>query len=106
MTRALSPAAFAVAAALAVTSVAIPPAPAQAQQQDIMQCMERCLRHEGRDQKEMCKLRCADLPSVTGPGGRPAGDRDCMARFKACGKDCGRDRQCAAACKAELMSCK
>ena len=95
-----------VVAALALAAVAFTPAPAPAQPQDIMQCMERCLRHEGRDQKETCKLRCADLPAVTGPGGRPAGDRDCMARFKACGRDCGRDRKCAAACKAELMSCK
>ena len=100
----LKSALLAVAAALAVAVVA--PAPAPAQQQDMMQCMERCLRYEGRDAKDTCKLRCADVPSVTGPGGRPPGERDCMARFKACGKDCGPDRKCAAACKAELMSCK
>lgn len=95
-----------VVAALAVAAVVDASAPALAQQQDLMRCMEQCLRHEGRDQKETCKLRCADVPSVTGRGDRPAGGRDCMARFKACGKDCGRDRKCAAACKAELMRCK
>jgi|GEM_PF-4636847 len=105
MIRTYSPIYFA-AAGLAVAAAGLAPTPALAQQQDIMQCMERCLRYEGRDQKETCKLRCADVPSVTGQGGRPPGERDCMARFKACGKDCGRDRKCAAACKAELMNCK
>ncbi len=105
MTR-LTSVVFSVFAVAFVVAVADVPAPALAQQQDMMRCMEQCLRHEGRDQKETCKLRCADVPSVTGQGGRPPGDRDCMARFKACGKDCGRDRKCAAACKAELMNCK
>ncbi len=98
-------AAFLSLAAAATLSVALTPSPALAQPQDIMQCMERCLRHEGRDQKETCKLRCADLPSVTDRD-RPAGDRDCMARHKACQKDCGRDRDCHRGCKAELMRCK
>ena len=101
----LKSALLAVAVSLSFAAVDVP-APAFAQQQDMMRCMEQCLRHEGRDQKETCKLRCADVPSVTGQGGRPPAERDCMTRSKACGKDCGRDRKCAAECKAELMNCK
>ena len=88
-----------------VVTLAVADAPALAQQ-DIMKCMEQCLRHEGRDQRETCRLRCADIPSVTGPGSRPPGQHDCMARYKACSKDCGGDRECVKACKAELMNCK
>jgi len=106
MTRILSVVLSAVIVASAVAPLVHRPAPALAQQNDLMRCMEQCLRHEGRDQKETCKLRCADIPSVTGPGTRPSGERDCMGRYKACQKDCGRDRRCAAACKTELMNCK
>jgi hypothetical protein len=95
--------AFAVAFVVAVADV---PAPALAQQQDLMRCMEQCLRHEGRDQKETCKLRCADIPSVTGPGSRPPGQQDCMGQYKACQRDCGKDRECHKACKTQLMNCK
>ena len=88
-----------------VLAAAAFPAPAFAQT-DIMKCMEQCLRYEGKDQKETCKLRCADIPSVTGPGSRPPGQQDCMGQYKACQRDCGKDRECHKACKTQLMNCK
>ena len=41
---------------------------------DLMQCMESCIRHEGGNSatnKETCKSRCANVPSVTGGGTSP-----------------------------------
>ncbi len=47
------------------------PKPAAA---DLLQCMESCIRHEGGNtaaNKETCKMRCANVPSVTGGGASP-----------------------------------
>ncbi len=100
-------AAYVLSALIAASAMALATAPAPAvAQQDIMQCMERCLRTEGRDQRDTCRLRCADIPSVTGPGSRPAGEEDCMGRFKACQKECGRNKECISVCKTQLMNCK
>ena len=104
MTRYVSTVFMLVAAVTLAASLAAPPA--RAQSSDLMQCMEKCLRYEGKDQKETCKLRCADIPSVTGPGSRPAGQHDCMGQYKTCQKDCGKDRNCQKACKTQLMNCK
>ena len=104
MTRYVSTVFMLVAAVTLAAALAAPPALAQSS--DLMQCMEKCLRFEGKDQKETCKLRCADIPSVTGPGSRPAGQHDCMGQYKACQKDCGKDRDCQKACKTQLMNCK
>lgn len=97
--------AISILAAVAVlVAIAAAPSPATAQR-DVMQCMERCLRHEGRDAKDTCKLRCADLPAVTGRERAP-GQGDCMARYKACQRDCRHDRECHRACKDTLMACR
>jgi hypothetical protein len=93
-------------AVAAMLTAALAPALAHAQSSDLMKCMEQCLRYEGKDQKETCKMRCADIPSVTGPGSRQGGQHDCMGQYKACQKDCGKDRDCQKACKTQLMNCK
>lgn len=93
-------------AALALlAAIAALPAPAIAER-DIMHCMERCLRAEGRDARDTCKMRCADVPSATRPDVRPPGQGDCMARYKACQRHCGQDRACHQRCKNALMGCR
>jgi len=87
--------------ALAVLFTAAPAAPAGAQ--NIMQCMEQCIRHEGGNSaanKETCKSRCANVPM-----GKRAGPRDCMANFKSCRTGCAKDKKCVRACKKRLNSC-
>ena len=65
-----------------------------------MQCMEQCIRSEGKSAKDTCKSRCANLST------RPAQPRNCMGVFKACKQNCPKtDRNCHKACKDALMSC-
>ncbi len=83
------------------------PAPAAA---DLMQCMESCIRHEGGNSatnKETCKSRCANVPSVTG-GGAPANkdSGSCMSAYKDCQADCGKNKKCKRVCKKALMRCQ
>ena len=72
----------------------------------LLQCMEKCIRHEGGNtatNKETCKSRCANVPmSAPGQGGPP----DCMARYKDCRGACAKNKSCRKACKKRLMSCK
>ncbi len=83
------------------------PAPAAA---GLMQCMESCIRHEGGNSatnKETCKSRCANVPSVTG-GGAPANkdSGSCMSAYKDCQADCGKIKKCKRVCKKALMRCQ
>jgi len=71
-----------------------------AQGGNIMQCMEQCIRSEGKSEKDTCKSRCANLST------RQAQPRNCMGIFKSCKKNCAKaDRACQKACKDALMSC-
>jgi hypothetical protein len=71
-----------------------------AQSGNIMQCMEQCIRSEGKAEKATCKSRCANLST------RPAKPRDCMGTFKSCNKTCAKsDKACKKACKDALMTC-
>ncbi len=99
MTRRLS---FVLAATLiaAVALAVSPPPPAAA---DALQCMAQCLRDEGKDEKEKCKLRCADVPT---PNMARPGNKDCMAVYKQCKKACQKgDKACRKACKTALTNC-
>jgi len=77
---------------------------------DVMQCMESCIRHEGGNSaanKETCKARCANVPSVTGgaaPENRDSGS--CMSAYKDCQENCGKDKKCQRVCKKALMRCQ
>ena len=77
---------------------------------DLMQCMESCIRHEGGNSatnKETCKSRCANVPSVTGGGTSPNRDSgSCMSAYKDCQADCGKDKKCKRVCKKALMRCQ
>jgi len=94
-------------AALLALAAAGLPAPADAaspqelaQSGNIMQCMEQCIRSEGKAEKATCKSRCANLST------RPAKPRDCMGTFKSCNKTCAKsDKACKKACKDALMTC-
>lgn len=71
-----------------------------AQGGNIMQCMEQCIRSEGKAEKDTCKSRCAGMSS------QAPKQKDCMGTYKKCQHGCQkRDRDCLAACKQALMSC-
>jgi len=77
---------------------------------DLMQCMENCIRGEGGNSdanKDTCKMRCANIPSVTG-GGAPANkdSGSCMSAYKDCNEACGKDKKCKRVCKKALMRCQ
>ncbi len=77
---------------------------------DLLQCMESCIKHEGGNSatnKDTCKMRCANVPSVTGGGG--SGKKDsgsCMSAYKDCQTDCGKNKKCKRVCKKSLMRCQ
>ena len=71
----------------------------------IMQCMEKCIKDEGKDQKATCKQRCANVPSVF-DGKSQAGGMDCMAIYKSCNSTCKKGKDCLRKCKQSLMKCK
>ena len=77
---------------------------------DLLQCMESCIRHEvgnSATNKDTCKMRCANVPSVT--GGRGPGKKDsgsCMSAYKDCQETCGKDKKCKRVCKKGLMRCQ
>ncbi len=74
--------------------------PELAQSGNIMQCMEQCIRSEGKSEKATCKSRCANISS------KPRKQKDCMGTYKSCKKRCAKkDRACNSACKQALMSC-
>ena len=66
---------------------------------EVMQCMERCLRSEGKSEKTNCKSRCAEISTQ-----RPQGS-DCMTVYKQCLKPCDGDKTCRRDCKNKLMNC-
>ncbi len=71
-----------------------------AQGGNIMQCMEQCIRAEGKSEMATCKSRCANISS------KPPKQRDCMGNFKSCQQNCPKqDRNCKRACKDALMKC-
>ena len=70
-----------------------------AQSNTVMQCMERCLRSEGKSEKANCKSRCANISSQRRQ--KP----DCMAVYKQCLQPCGTNKTCRRACKNRLMTC-
>ncbi|MBC8339935.1 MAG: hypothetical protein H8E39_14735 [Alphaproteobacteria bacterium] len=77
---------------------------------DLLQCMESCIRHEGGNtasNKDTCKMRCANVPAVTG-GGTPANkdSGSCMSTYKDCNEACGRNKACKRICKKALMRCQ
>ena len=65
----------------------------------VMQCMERCLRSEGKSEKAICKSRCANIPSQRRQ--KP----DCMTVYKQCLQPCVIKKTCRHACKKRLMTC-
>ena len=70
-----------------------------AQNSKVMQCMERCLRSEGKSERTNCKSRCADVSSQLPQGS------DCMTVYKQCLKPCDADKTCRRTCKKQLMNC-
>ena len=66
---------------------------------EVMQCMERCLRSEGKSERTNCKSRCADVSSQLPQGS------DCMTVYKQCLKPCDANKTCRRACKKQLMNC-
>ena len=94
---------FPIIACLAVVFVFLPPFSGPASGEDLLQCMEKCIRYEGGNtdaNKDTCKFRCANT-STKGQGGM----RDCMGEFKACKKNCGKDNACYKVCKKAQMKC-
>lgn len=71
-----------------------------AQSGNIMQCMEQCIRSEGKSEKATCKSRCANLST------QQRQPRNCMKIFKSCDRACSKkDKACRRACKNALMNC-
>lgn len=66
----------------------------------LMQCMVDCIKSEGKDEKDTCKSRCANVPISADPQ-----NHDCMAIFKQCKKVCESDKECKKVCKDGLMNC-
>ena len=90
-------------AVLILGSVAVTQATAgdvqSAQSNKVMQCMERCLRSEGKSEKATCKSRCANISLQRRQ--KP----DCMMVYKQCLQPCGTKKTCRRACKKRLMTC-
>ena len=70
-----------------------------AQSNKVMQCMESCLRSEGKSEKATCKSRCANISS------QRRQEPDCMTVYKQCLKPCDGDKKCRRDCKKKLMNC-
>ena len=70
-----------------------------AQSSNLMQCMEKCIREEGKDQKDTCKSRCATIPT------KGAKKKNCMGIYKQCKKNCKKNKTCRKACKKALNTC-
>ena len=76
--------------------------------QNLMQCMTKCIKHEGGNSaanRDTCKSRCAN--TATGGGKQ----RNCMAEFKSCRSGCGKPsggsyKKCYRACKDRQMTCR
>ena len=81
-----------------------------AAQADLLQCMEKCIRNEGGNSatnKDTCKMRCANVPSMTGGGRLGKSDSgSCMSAYKDCQANCGKNKKCKRVCKKGLMRCQ
>ena len=66
---------------------------------EVIQCMKRCVRYEGRSAVETCKWRCANVSLKTRK------TSDCMGIYKQCLKLCGSAQNCKKDCKEGLMNC-
>ena len=76
-----------------------------AQSETLMQCMQKCIRESGKltdANKATCKTSCATAMFKANPSGM----RDCMGEYKACRKECGKDKTCQRQCKKRQMSCQ
>lgn len=91
-----------VASMIVWTGIALAPLEqAQAQVGDkMMQCMEKCIMDEGKDEKATCKTRCASTLG-TGRGQKV----DCGIQYKECRKACDKDKKCEQGCRADRRSC-
>ncbi|MCW9034688.1 MAG: hypothetical protein OQJ97_10765 [Rhodospirillales bacterium] len=70
-------------------------------QADIMACMEKCIRDNGKDEKATCKSSCAG--SIGSMSRKPV---DCGTIYKKCRKSCDKkDKACKSACKDAQRSC-
>lgn len=96
-------------AGLIITLATLPVTTEPASGQNMMQCMTKCIQHEGGNSatnRSTCKSRCSGASSRQ--GGK---QRDCMAEFKSCRRGCGKTKvgkpnKCYRACKDRQMSCK
>ena len=66
---------------------------------DVIQCVEKCVRYEGRSAVETCKWRCANVLL------KPRETAGCMAIYKQCLKLCRSTQICKNNCKEALMNC-
>ncbi len=86
------------------------PAPAAAGTHGIMQCMEKCIREEGKSSKDTCKTKCAPVPSAFGRNqgsGRQPDSGSCMSAYKDCMQGCAKSNKiCKRSCKKSLMRCQ
>lgn len=69
-------------------------------QNDLMKCMEKCVRTNGKDEKDSCKLSCTANMSMQGE------KKDCMAIYKSCRKGCGKNKATKKACKKTCRKAK
>ncbi len=87
------------------------PAPAAAGTHDnVMRCMEKCIREEGKSEKATCKTKCAPVPSAFGRdqgGGRQPDSGSCMSAYKDCKESCAKGNKiCKRVCKKALTRCQ
>ena len=77
----------------------------KSQSETLMQCMQKCIREAGKftdANKTTCKTRCA----VVTFKGQPTSIPDCMGEYKACRKQCGKEKTCLRKCKERQMACQ
>lgn len=73
----------------------------QLAQQDIIQCMEQCIRTYGKDSTTVdCKSKCAS--HITSKRGPP---KDCGKIYKQCRISCGKDKACKKGCRDFRRNC-
>ena len=67
---------------------------------DLMKCMEKCIRTNGKDEKESCKLSCSANMSFKNQA------QDCMAIYKSCRKGCDKNKATKNGCKKTCRKAK
>lgn len=68
---------------------------------DALQCMADCMIKEGYDAKDICKQQCSKIQIDM----NQHQNKDCMAIYKQCKKDCDGDNVCRKTCKTNLLNC-